>query len=122
MQTVAFITSALALASSAMAQSPASALIAVEVRSGGTPQKNTTVDVPLGTIYNNPTVLDAVSYLYLTGTTDSAKFPLDSITCTPFKNQVGDGEHGLAFNSTSPSPLSTNTVQVGSIVCKSSAA
>ncbi|KAI1407862.1 hypothetical protein F5Y13DRAFT_194974 [Hypoxylon sp. FL1857] len=115
MQATAFFAT-IALAGSALAAAP-SAYITVEASHGGAGNglTNNTIIVPIDTTYTNPDALAAVSTLYLVGA--SAGVPVDSITCTPFQSTDGTGTHGLAFTSTTPSRLSTNTVQVGSIVC-----
>ncbi|KAI0842195.1 hypothetical protein F5Y06DRAFT_259224 [Hypoxylon sp. FL0890] len=114
MQVTAFLTT-IALAGSAVAAAP-SAIINVEASHGGAGNDltNNTITVPIDTTYTNPPVLDTVSTLYLIGATGVSS---DSITCTPYKSADGTGDHGLPFTSKTPSFLSTNTVQVGSIVC-----
>ncbi|OTA64658.1 hypothetical protein K449DRAFT_392769 [Hypoxylon sp. EC38] len=115
MQVTAFLTT-IALAGSALATVP-SAYINVEASHGGAGNglTNNTISVPIDTTYTNPTYLNAVSTLYLIGASEGV--PVDSITCTPYQSTDGTGTHGLPFNSKTPSYLSTNTVQVGSIVC-----
>ncbi|KAI1143542.1 hypothetical protein F5Y05DRAFT_368952 [Hypoxylon sp. FL0543] len=115
MQTTAFLAT-IALAGSAVAVAP-SAIINVEASHGGAGNglTNTTITVPIDTTYTNPADLNAVSTLYLVGSTPGVA--VDSITCTPYKSTDGTGSHGLPFTSKTPSRLSTNTVQVGSIVC-----
>ncbi|WPG98904.1 Hypothetical protein R9X50_00170400 [Acrodontium crateriforme] len=105
-----------ALAATAAAQS---ALVTVEAFNCGAGSciTNTTIEVPLGSVYTNSSALDKVSFLYLTGATGG--IATGSITCTPYKDTSGSGSAGLPFNSTTPSLLSTNLVQLGSIVCKS---
>ncbi|KAK3109962.1 hypothetical protein LTR53_016229 [Teratosphaeriaceae sp. CCFEE 6253] len=107
------------LAISARAQSSSSASVTIEASHGGAGSglTNTTITVPLNTTYSDP-ALDTVSSLYLTGATGSA---VESITCTPYRYANGTGAGGLPFTYGAPSRLSTNTVQVGSIVCVSSA-
>ena len=107
---------ATALLGAAWASSP-SAFVTIEASHGGAGQDltNITLRIPFTTTYSNHSALDAVSTLYLVGATNGT--PIDSITCTPFKNADGTGDSGKAFDSTKPSFLSTNTVQVGSIVC-----
>ena len=97
------------------AQKPA-AIVVIEASHGGAGQglTNTTVTIPLTSVYTNATALREVSTLYLV---DSRNTPLSSVSCTPFKHDDGTGQGGLTFDSTTPSLLSTNTVEVGSIVC-----
>ena len=102
------------LAVSAFAQKEAAVTIEASHGGAGNGLTNTTIDVIINKPYHNATILDEVSTLYLRGATG---VPLDSITCTPFKNADGSGDSGLPFNSTSPSYVSTNTIQIGSIVC-----
>ncbi|KAI2640628.1 hypothetical protein GGS26DRAFT_586630 [Hypomontagnella submonticulosa] len=106
----------MAFAGMAAALTPKSAYINVEAPRGNG-RGNVTVDVPIETIYTNPTVLDEVSTLYLVGSSEGV--PVNTITCYPYKETTGFGAGGLPFNSTTPSRLSTNTVVVGSIVCHS---
>lgn len=110
---------ATALASLANAQTPATAIITVEASHGGAGNglTNTTLSIPLSTQYTNP-ALDQVSTLYLSGSNGAVEFP--SITCYPYRNGNLTGMGGLPFTSETPSRLSTNTVQVGSIMCNSS--
>ncbi|KAL7629234.1 hypothetical protein AAE478_000754 [Parahypoxylon ruwenzoriense] len=121
MQFAALFASALALAGSALATSRRSeipqATIVVEASHGGAGQglTNTTIIVPVGPVYINRGDLDAVSTLYLT---DVQGYPLDRVSCTPYRSTDGSGTHGRPFTSTEPSLLSTNTVQIGSIVCQ----
>ncbi|KAK3719208.1 hypothetical protein LTR37_004427 [Vermiconidia calcicola] len=98
------------------AQRAPTAIITIEASHGGAGQglTNNTVFVPLTSTYTNESALSTISTLYLV---DSINSPLSSITCTPFRNADGTGDAGLAFTSEEPSFLSTNTVQVGSIVC-----
>ncbi|KAI1398521.1 hypothetical protein F4819DRAFT_468232 [Hypoxylon fuscum] len=93
-------------------------IINVEASHGGAGSglTNTTVNMPWGEVYTNKTALDAVSTLYLIGTT-SQDLPAGSIYCIPYKNTDGTGSHGLLFDLYEASRLSTNTVQVGSITC-----
>lgn len=102
----------LVLAASVAAQT---ATITIEASHGGAGNglTNTTIEVPLKTRYTNP-ALDAVSTLYLTA---AEGVNLDSITCTPYRYNNLTGAGGLPFTSTTPSFLSTNTVQVGSLLC-----
>ncbi|KAI0009044.1 hypothetical protein F4779DRAFT_407276 [Xylariaceae sp. FL0662B] len=98
-----------------------SAIVNVEASHGGAGSglTNTTITVPIGPVYTNSVALDQVSTLYLVGRTDPA-VPITTIECTPYKATDGTGSHGLPFSVNKPSRLSTNTVQVGSIVCKTS--
>ncbi|KAK1055690.1 hypothetical protein LTR74_015465 [Friedmanniomyces endolithicus] len=105
------------LAVSTLAQS---AQVTIEASHGGAGNglTNKTISVPLNTTYTDP-ALQTVSYLFLTGATGVA---IESITCTPYLYPNGTGKGGLPFTSSSPSYLSTNTVQVASIICLSSTA
>ncbi|KAF2725425.1 hypothetical protein K431DRAFT_280783 [Polychaeton citri CBS 116435] len=116
MITSTYFLGATAFAASVFAQT---ATITIEASHGGAGSDltNTTITVPIGVVYTNSSALDEVSYLFLTG---AEGVPVDSITCTPYISANGTGSGGLPFNSTSPSYLSTNTVQVGSIVCRTS--
>ncbi|KXT06798.1 hypothetical protein AC578_7111 [Pseudocercospora eumusae] len=109
-------TAAIILLAAATA-SAQTATITIEASHGGAGSglTNNTIQVPLNTRYTNP-ALDTVSTLYLTA---SDGVPLDSITCTPYRNNNLTGAGGLPFTSSKPSFLSTNTVQVGSILCNS---
>ncbi|KAK4502324.1 hypothetical protein PRZ48_005749 [Zasmidium cellare] len=104
---------ALATASTAFAQS---ATITIEASHGGAGNglTNTTITIPLNARISNP-ALQTVSTLYLTG---SEGVDLASISCTPYTYNNGTGP--AAFTSTQPSRLSTNTVQVGSLLCTAS--
>ena len=113
MLVTALVTTAF-LAVSALAQKEATVTIEASHGGAGNGLTNTTIDVIINKPYHNATILDEVSTLFLRGATG---VPLDSITCTPFKNADGSGDSGLPFNSTSPSYVSTNTIQIGSIVC-----
>lgn len=110
------IVAGLALLAFARAQKVPAAIVVIEASHGGAGQDltNQTVTIPLTNTYVNHTALDAVSTLYLV---DARGVPVNSVSCTPFKNEDGTGKGGLTFDSTTPSLLSTNTVQVGSIVC-----
>lgn len=92
-----------------------SAIVTIEASHGGAGSDvtNTTITVPLNTRYTN-SALQTVSSLYLTG---AEGVDLSSITCTPYtyNNQTGPAP----FTSSKPSLLSTNTVQVGSLLCVS---
>ncbi|OTB08729.1 hypothetical protein M426DRAFT_316749 [Hypoxylon sp. CI-4A] len=116
MQFTSFVVAVAALAGSAIAQSRV-AYVTAEILHGGTPDRNTTINVPIDDVYTNKAVLDQVSTLYLIGSSQDVQ--ADSITCTPFKSQDGNGQSALPFDINTPSRLSTNTVQVGSIVCHS---
>ncbi|KAI1382294.1 hypothetical protein F4677DRAFT_21845 [Hypoxylon crocopeplum] len=120
MQVTSLLTSTVAFAGLALA-APATvpaALVVVEASHGGAGSglTNTTLSVPIGTIYNYRGPLDTVSTLYLVGTTEGV--PVDSVTCTPYHSTDGTGSHGLPFTYGTPSRLSTNTVVVGSVVCE----
>lgn len=109
---------ATSLASLANTQTSDTAIITVEASHGGAGSglTNTTLSIPLLTQYTNP-ALDAVSTLYLTGSTGDVQF--SSITCYTYRNDNLTGMGGLPFTSETPSRLSTNTVVVGSIFCNS---
>lgn len=109
------ILAACAFAASALAQQTAGVTIEASHGGAGSGLTNTTISVPLNTTYTNA-ALGEVSVLYLTS---ASGVPLDSITCTPHLYANGTGMAGLAFTSSSPADLSTNTVQVGSITCMS---
>lgn len=115
MRTTAFALSAAALAAAASAQQP-TAQITIEASHGGagTGLTNKTIDVPVGPVYTNAEALREVSTLYLTG---AQGVPVEHVTCTPYHATNGEGSGGAAFTSATPSRLSTNTVQVGSIQC-----
>jgi hypothetical protein len=110
------ILAGLALLAFSQAQKLPAAIVVIEASHGGAGQDltNTTVTIPLTQTYVHHTALAAVSTLYLV---DARGVPLNSVSCTPFKHADGTGKGGLTFDSTTPSFLSTNTVQVGSIVC-----
>lgn len=114
MRTTAFALSAAALATAASAQKTAQITIEASHGGAGSGLTNTTVEVPIGPVYTNAEALAAVSTLYLTG---AEGVPVDHVTCTPYHATNGEGSGGLPFTSASPSRLSTNTVQVGSIQC-----
>jgi hypothetical protein len=115
MRTTAFALSTAALAAAASAQQP-TAQITIEASHGGAGNglTNKTVEVPIGPVYTNAEALGEVSTLYLTGATG---VPVEHVTCTPYHAATGEGSGGRPFTSTTPSRLSTNTVQVGSIQC-----
>ncbi|KAI1854017.1 hypothetical protein JX265_003660 [Neoarthrinium moseri] len=114
MRTSVILASAAALAGTALATP--SAKITVEAsHSGINNTSKEVITVPIGPVYTNSQALAAVSKLSLTGADGVA---LESITCTPYHATNGTGSGGLPFTSSKPSLLSTNTVQVGSIVCK----
>ncbi|KAF2498949.1 hypothetical protein BU16DRAFT_558988 [Lophium mytilinum] len=48
--------------------------------------------------------------------------PLSAISCHAFKDAAGTGSGSALFNSTSPALIATNPVQVGSVLCVSTAA
>lgn len=105
----------LAAASTVAAQD---VIVIIEASHGGAGNglTNTSITVPLNIYYTDPK-LDAVSTLYLTQANDVA---LDAVTCTPYRNANASGSAGLPFNSTTPSFISTNTQQIGSLFCTSS--
>ncbi|KAI1339046.1 hypothetical protein F5Y15DRAFT_92075 [Xylariaceae sp. FL0016] len=113
---ISLILSAVAGLALADCETP-TALVTAEASHGGAGNDltNTTFTVPIGQLYANPDVLDVVSTLYLVGGGGGA--PLDATTCTPYQADNGTGVGGLPFDADTPSFLSTNTVQVGSIVC-----
>ena len=75
---------------------------------------NSTVPVPIGQVFSGDAALDAVSTLYLTGSTGVS---IDTITCTPYLYADGTGDRGEPFSFGKPSRLDLNTVVVGSLVC-----
>ena len=107
------------LFASAHAQAKPAAIVVIEASHGGAGQDltNQTITIPLTATYSNNSALAEVSTLYLVS---AVGVPVTSISCTPFRHADGTGKSGLTFDSTTPSFLSTNTVQVGSIVCISS--
>jgi hypothetical protein len=77
---------------------------------------NTTLVVPIGPVFNNNQALETVSTLYLY---DAIGIPSTAAAqCTPYLNADGTGNSGRPFKVGEPSRLSTNTVVVGSIVCR----
>ncbi|KAI1174431.1 hypothetical protein F4777DRAFT_579986 [Nemania sp. FL0916] len=90
---------------------PEDALVVVEASHGGAGSglTNTTITVPIGTVYTNE-ALAAVSTLYLLSPNDGV--------CTPYLYANGTGARGAPFHVGEPSRLSTNTVVVGSVVCE----
>ncbi|KAH6659069.1 hypothetical protein BKA67DRAFT_529257 [Truncatella angustata] len=117
MRTGTFAASAAAFAGLVSAVPSATIIIEASHGGAGNGLTNTTIVVPVGPVYTNPDALSTVSTLYLTAASEVA---VESISCTPYQTTNGTGGHGLAFTSSTPSFLSTNTVQVGSIVCVSS--
>jgi hypothetical protein len=109
---LALFTAALASAAPTSA-SQEDAIIIIEASHGGAGSglTNTTITVPIGTVYTNEEALAEVSNLYL--------LCPKSTTCTPYQSEEGTGTDGLPFTVGKPSRLSTNTVVVGSIVCTS---
>ncbi|KAI0472202.1 hypothetical protein GGR56DRAFT_678040 [Xylariaceae sp. FL0804] len=93
------------------------AVVRIEASHGGAGNglTNTTFATPLGSIYADATKLDEVSTLYLDGVWGA---DATHVTCTPYAYNNGTGRGGLAFTTTEPSYLSTNTVQVGSVICR----
>lgn len=118
MRTSTIISSAAALAG--LASATPSAVITIEASHGGAGSglTNNTITVPIGPVYTNAQSLSTVSTLYLTG---ASEVDIKSISCTPYQSTNGTGSRGLAFSSGTPSYLSTNTVQIGSIICLSNA-
>lgn len=100
-----------------MTRDEATAFVRIETNLGGVfgDVKQKTVQVPIGAVYTNEQDLAAVSTLYLMGATG---VEATAVTCSPFKETSGSGSAGKDFTSGNPSYLSTNTVTVGSIVCK----
>ncbi|KAI0547217.1 hypothetical protein F4679DRAFT_586775 [Xylaria curta] len=90
---------------------PQTATVVIETSHGGAfnDRTNKTITVPIGPVYVNESAFAAVSTLYLLGP--------DTATCTPYKAKNGTGSGGLPFYVGHPSLLSTNSVQVGSLVC-----
>ncbi|KAI2629632.1 hypothetical protein GGR54DRAFT_635817 [Hypoxylon sp. NC1633] len=115
MQVTSIIASAIAFASLALA-SPVAVINVEAYSSGGVDPTNSTILAPVGGVYTNSGDLNKVSNLYLIGTTDG--LAVERVYCVPYSATDGTGVHGLPFNSTTPSKLSTNTVVVGSIVCQ----
>ncbi|KAK9799890.1 hypothetical protein AB5N19_10502 [Seiridium cardinale] len=118
MRTSTLAASAAAFAGLASATPSATIVIQASHGGAGSGLTNNTISVPVGPVYTNAQALSAVSTLYLTG---ASEIPVDSIICTPYAAANGTGSRGLPFTSSTPSYLSTNTVQVGSIVCLSNA-
>lgn len=90
-------------------------IVIIEASHGGAGNglTNTSITVPLNIYYTDPK-LDAVSTLFLA---QAEEVELDAVTCTPYRNANASGSAGLPFNSTTPSFISTNTQQVGSLFC-----
>ncbi|CAG9993932.1 unnamed protein product [Clonostachys byssicola] len=107
----------LAAAQPAVARDAPEAYVTIETNRGNAfgdvCQK--TVIVPIGSVYTNVEDLATVSTLRLKGANGVDE---NTVTCTPYKNNDGTGSSGLPFTKETPSYLSTNTVVVGSIVCK----
>ncbi|GAB7364838.1 hypothetical protein MBLNU230_g5631t1 [Neophaeotheca triangularis] len=101
------------LAAGAFAQT---AQVIIEASHGGAGRnlRNTTVQVPVNTIYTNASAFDEISTLYLTS---ADGVPVESITCTPYRDVNGTGMAGESFMFSEPSLLSTNTVGIGSMQC-----
>ncbi|KAI0176394.1 hypothetical protein GGR52DRAFT_571357 [Hypoxylon sp. FL1284] len=116
MQFTSVFASVMALAG--MAAAAGDALVKVERSHGGAGNDitSTTIVVPLGEVFKGDPALEAVSTLYLVGATNHVD--MNTITCTPYQSDDATGTHGLAFDSKTPSRLSTNTVVVGSILCE----
>ncbi|KAI1358247.1 hypothetical protein F5Y08DRAFT_322275 [Xylaria arbuscula] len=74
---------------------------------------NTTIVVPVGPVYRNPSALASVSTLYLL---DNA-----AVTCIPYLSAMPTGPHGHPFTVGHPAVLSESgsgaPVTVGNIVC-----
>lgn len=92
-----------------------SVVVIIEASHGGAgvTLTNTSITVPLSDYYTNP-ALDAVSTLYLT---QASGVNLTAVTCTPYRYAEASDNAGLPFNSTTPSFISTNTRQIGSVFC-----
>ena len=103
------------LAARALAQT-AGITITASHGGAGNGLTNTTISVPIGQIYTNPSVLDTVSYLYLVS---SNGVDVNSITCQAYMDQAATRPGGQPFSFGKPSFLDLNTVQVGSLVCNS---
>lgn len=99
-----------ALVASALAAQTAT--VVLESGSGSNAQ-NSTVTIAINGLFDNMNELSGVTALYLTDSTDVA---LDTVTCTPFSSADGTDAAARAFDSTTPSHLSSNDV-VRSIVC-----
>ncbi|KAI1107858.1 hypothetical protein F4804DRAFT_296141 [Jackrogersella minutella] len=118
MQFATLFASTMALVGSALALPAGVAIINVESSHGGagTGLRNATINVEIGPLFTGDIALNAVSTLYLVG---AEGVPVESITCIPYKAANGLGDHGLPLTSVNPSRLSTNVIQVGSILCTS---
>jgi len=104
------------LASTTLAQTLSrTAIVTIQRSRGGAGNglTNTTITIPIGEPYTGDE-LEAVSSLYVTGGTG---VPLSSISCQAFQDADAQVLGGNAFTSVRPALLSTNTVQVGSILC-----
>ncbi|KAI2471197.1 hypothetical protein F4781DRAFT_127915 [Annulohypoxylon bovei var. microspora] len=117
MQFTTLVASTLAIVGCAFAQDLPAAIINVESSHGGAGNglKNVTIHVGFGSVYSGNPVLNEVSTLYIIGTIKEPS--IDSVVCHAFKSTDGTGNSGPAFTAKEPRRLSTNTVQVGSIVC-----
>lgn len=101
------------LATAAAAATTTTVVIEASHGGAGSGLTNNTITVPVGPVYTNKEAFAAVSTLYITSD--------DGVSCIPYGAENGQGTHGLAFTFGTPSRLSTNTVQVGSLVCTNSA-
>ncbi|KAK5630356.1 hypothetical protein RRF57_006071 [Xylaria bambusicola] len=71
---------------------------------------NKTIEVPVGLVYRNSSVLRRVSALYLLDNT--------AVTCIPYLSEMPTGPHGNPFTVGHPAVLSADTpVTVGNILC-----
>ncbi|KAI8960125.1 hypothetical protein F5Y11DRAFT_279612 [Daldinia sp. FL1419] len=106
-----------AFAFAGLAAAAPSAQINVESSHGGAGNGliNKTIEVPIGTVFTGSDALKEVSTLYLVAVSDA---DINTVVCTPHKNVEGTDAGGKPFTVNQPSYLSTNTVVVGSIVCK----
>lgn len=101
------------LAAQALAQT---AHIVIEASQGGAGNsfRNTSIDVPVNTLYTNASAFDEISTIFLTRADGT---PVEGISCTPYRNEDGTDIAGETFSLSNPGLLSTDTVQIGSIRC-----
>ncbi|KAI1874578.1 hypothetical protein JX265_004786 [Neoarthrinium moseri] len=114
MRASAIVATAAAIASTAYAAPSATIFVETKGVAGGG-FGNVSITVPIDTVYTNQKALSQVGTLYLTA---ADGVPVQSVTCTPYQGTDGTGSGGKPFTFGTPSRLSTNVVQVGSIVCK----
>ncbi|KAK4965205.1 hypothetical protein LTR66_012187, partial [Elasticomyces elasticus] len=75
---------------------------------------NTSMSVPLNTTWTSTPSVSTLSLVAAYGV------PLDSVTCMVYKSADATGTPVRTFNSATEVHLSTNVVQIGSLVCTSS--